>query len=483
MNNLLNTIDTKNAWDIAIIGGGPGGYVAAISAAQLGAKVCVIERDQIGGTCLNYGCIPTKALYRNAEVLHTIKNSKYFGVHVDNYSIDIDIIHERKNSVVESLVMGVEKLLKANGIEVFRGTATFINKNELQVDLSTGESQVLTANNVIVATGSEPSIPNFEGTDLEGVFTSKEMLEFSNIPDNLAIIGGGVIGLEFASVFNALGSKVTVIEYGPSILGHLDKDISKRLSGMLKKSGIDILTNTKVTSISQGNDILVVTGEGAKSDVLLNADNVLIASGRKPVTRGLNLDGIGVDYTDRGVKIDNHFMTNIDGIYAIGDVNGKMMLAHAASHQGVSAVEHILGHENLVDHETVPGCIFTFPEIASVGITERKAKEDNLEYKVSKFGIGGNGKALTLGESNGFVKVLADMNDKIIGVQILGPHASDLIHEGTLAVSNKMSAKSITQTIHAHPTLSESFHEAVLGLDGKAIHGMPSMKNKRKQSA
>jgi len=466
-------------WDVAVIGGGPGGYVAAISAAQKGAKVCVIEADNIGGTCLNYGCIPTKALYKNAEVLHTIRNSESFGVKIDNYSIDVDLIHERKDKVVNSLVTGVEKLLKANGIEVIRGFAHFQEEKKLAIETLNGDYQFLEAKNIIIATGSEPRVLPIEGLDLDGVYSSKEMMNFKEIPETLTIIGGGVIGLEFASVFNALGSKVKVIEYGSSILRHLDTDLSKRMTQILKKSGIEILTSTQVLKIEKNINGLIVKAEKDGEIINTNSDSVLVSSGRTPLVEGLNLEIPGVAYTNRGIGIDKHFMTNIEGIYAIGDVNGKTMLAHAASHQGVSAVEHIMNHTDEVNHDIVPACIFTFPEIAVVGLSETQAKEQGVEYKVSKFVLGGNGKALAIGDSNGFVKVLADMENKIIGVQILGPHASDLIHEGTLAVSNKMSAKSITQTIHAHPSLSESFHEAVLGLDGKAIHGMPKMKKRK----
>lgn len=465
-------------WDIAVIGGGPGGYVAAISAAQKGANVCVIEADQVGGTCLNHGCIPTKALYRNAEVLHTIRNSEDFGVHIDHFSVDIHKIHERKDKVVHSLVTGVEKLLKANGVELIRGFAHFVDAKKLAVETIDGEYQTVEAKNIIIATGSEPRQLPISGMDRKGVYSSKELMAFKEIPEVLTIVGGGVIGLEFASVFNALGAKVKVLEHGPQILRNLDADLSKRMTQILKKSGIEILTSVQVHAIEETHNRLVVKGQKASDDLMVETSAVLVSAGRVPLVEGLELEVPGVAYTNRGIGVDSNFMTNVEGIYAIGDVNGKIMLAHAASHQGVSAVEHIMNDGHDMNHETVPACIFTFPEIAVVGMSEAQAKEQGIPYKVSKFVLGGNGKALALGESNGFVKVLADMEDRIIGVHILGPHASDLIHEGTLAVSNKMSAKAITQTIHAHPTLSESFHEAVLGLNGEAIHGMPKRKRR-----
>lgn len=364
-------------------------------------------------------------------------------------------------------------------LKLFAVLHIFKKKKKLAIETLDGQYQFLEAKNIIIATGSEPRVLPIEGLDLDGVYSSKEMMNFKEIPETLTIIGGGVIGLEFASVFNALGSKVKVIEYGSSILRHLDSDLSKRMTQILKKSGIEILTSTQVLKIEKTINGLIVKAEKNGEIINTSSDSVLVSSGRTPLVEGLKLEIPGVAYTNRGIGIDKHFMTNVQGIYAIGDVNGKTMLAHAASHQGVSAVEHIMNHTDEVNHDIVPACIFTFPEIAVVGLSETQAKAQGVEYKVSKFVLGGNGKALAIGDSNGFVKVLADMEDKIIGVQILGPHASDLIHEGTLAVSNKMSAKSITQTIHAHPSLSESFHEAVLGLDGKAIHGMPKMKKRK----
>ncbi|MCJ7691595.1 MAG: dihydrolipoyl dehydrogenase [Clostridiaceae bacterium] len=462
--------------DIVIIGGGPGGYVAAIRAAQLGAKVCIIEKDEIGGTCLNRGCIPTKALYRNAEILNTLKNISEFGIVVDDYSINVEQIQNRKDSVVNKLVSGVEQLLKANNVEVILGTAYFKDKNTVSIALKSGESREITSENIIIATGSTPSMPNIPGINLTGVFTSENILEFKEVPNKLAIIGGGVIGMEFAGIFNALGSKINVIEFLPSILAQVDTDLTKRLSVSLKRKGIDINISTKVISIEKSNEELIVTAEGKKGEVVFTADNVLISVGRTPMTEGLNIEDLGMNVNRKAIVVDENYETNIPGIYAIGDVNGISMLAHAATHQGKKVVERIMGYASSHSREVIPSCIFVFPEIACVGITENEAKEKEIEYKTSKFLFGANGKALALGEGEGLVKVIASLDNQILGVHIMGPHASDLIHEGAMAINNNMKVENITSMIHAHPTLSEAFEEAVLGLTGEAIHAVPTKK-------
>ena len=462
--------------DIVIIGGGPGGYVAAIRAAQLGAKVSIIEKGEFGGTCLNRGCIPTKVLYRNAEILNTLKNIDEFGINIDNYSIDVKQIQSRKDTIVNQLVSGVEQLLKANNIDIILGTASLKDKNTVSILLNNGDLREISTKNIIIATGSIPSIPNLPGISLPGVFTSESILEFKEVPDNLVVIGGGVIGMEFAGIFNALGSKVTVIEFLPSILAPVDSDLTKRLSVSLKRKGIDINTNTKLISIEKHNDELVVTTEGKKGEVVFVANNVLVSVGRTPLTFGLNLENLGIELDRRAIKVDKNYETNIPNIYAVGDVNGKTMLAHAATHQGKKVAERIMEYGDSNSNEIVPSCIFVFPEIACVGITENEAKEKGIEYKSSKFLFGANGKALALGEGEGIVKVIASLDNTILGVHIMGPHASDLIHEGNLAINNNMKVENIASMIHAHPTLSEAFEEAVLGLKGEAIHMVPTKK-------
>ncbi|MCX7884448.1 MAG: dihydrolipoyl dehydrogenase [Caloramator sp.] len=460
-------------YDIGIIGAGPGGYTAAIRAAQLGAKVCLIEKDSVGGTCLNRGCIPTKALYKNADVLNLLKNIDEFGIKVDDYSIDIEKIHERKQNIVKNLSQGITQLIKTNCIDYFEGNASIFDRNKIEVDFNNGKKEKIECRNIIIASGSKPNIPNFL-SNVEGLYTSEEILNFSSIPENLAIIGGGVIGMEFACIFNALGSKVTVFEFMPSIISNIDSEITKRLNIILKKKGIEINTATKVKRIEKNSDGYILYAEGKKGEFYINVNKVLVSTGRIPNVEGLNLNSIGIEYDNKGIKVDDNYETNIKGIYAIGDVNGISMLAHAASHQGINVVERIL-IKNIVPHgNIIPSCIFTFPEIASTGITEDEAKSNNKNYKVSKFMFGANGKALTLGEAEGIVKVIAVKEDdneyKIAGVHIIGPHASDLIHEGILAVENKMTINQIKKAIHVHPTLSEAFYEAVMGINEEAIH-------------
>lgn len=456
--------------DLLVIGGGPGGYVAAIRAAQLGAKVCLIEMDKLGGTCLNRGCIPTKALYKSAEVIHTLHNADEFGINMDSFSVNVEKVQDRKNKIVAQLVGGIEQLVKANGIEMLSGKASFIDKNTVEVLLADGSKKELTAKNIIIATGSNPAFPPIPGADLDGVFTSEEMLEFNKIPESLVVIGGGVIGMEFACIFNAMGSKVTVIEYLPSILAQVDTDLTKRLAVSLKKKGIEINTSTKVTAIEKSSEGFVVRAEGKKGEISIATEAVLLSTGRIPVVEGLNLEAAGIEYDKKGIKVDGSFETSASGIYAIGDVNGRTMLAHAASHQGIYTASRIMGHEGAEYHDVVPNCIFIFPEIAGVGITEDEAKAQGAAYKTSKFLFGANGKALTLGEPEGMVKVIAAEDDTIIGVHIMGPHASDLIHEAALSINTKLKANDIINTIHAHPTLAEAFSEAVAGLKGEAIH-------------
>ena len=466
---------------LIIIGGGPAGYTAAIRAAQLGAKVTLIEKDELGGTCLNKGCIPTKALYRTAEIMNTLNSVEHFGINVDGYSLDVDKIQERKKSIVDQLVSGIKQLLKANKIEVIKGTVRFKDADSVIIDKEDGSFEELSGSHIIIATGSEPALPPIPGVDIEGVLFSDELLNFSEAPKSLAIIGGGVIGMEFAAIFNAFGSKVSVVEYMPNILPVVDLDLTKRLTAMQKRRGIDIYTSTEVVSIEKVGDEYSLNCENKKGTMKVAAEKVLVSVGRKPILEGLNLKNAGIVYTRKGITVDCNYRTNIESIYAIGDVNGENMLAHAAAHQGIKAVEHIITGRGVNSEVIIPSCIFTFPEIASVGMTEAQAKEKGLEYKVGKFLFGANGKALTLGESEGMVKVIAttfseqgESREEIIGVHIMGPHASDIIHEGALAISSGLEIREVIETIHAHPTLSEAFSEAVMALKGEAIHQVNS---------
>ncbi len=463
--------------EIIIIGAGPGGYESAIRAAQLGAKVYLVERDEVGGTCLNRGCIPTKALYRNAEIIHTLHQADAFGIEMDHFNINLDKIRSRKEQVVSDLVGGIVQLLEANGVELVRGIARFENANTVVVSTPDGE-RTLTADHIIVATGSKPIQIPIPGADHPGIFTSNEMLELKEIPKRLLVVGGGVVGIEFAGIYRMFGSEVTVIDFAPNILPFLDADLTKRLAMSLKKMGIAIDTKVAVKAIVENNGVFTVTAEDKKGEKIYEADAVLMSVGRAPNIQGLSLEAAGVAFDKKGITVDAQFRTNVENIYAIGDVNGLWMLAHVASHQGIEVVERLLGEEPHIDQSVVPSCVFTFPEVASVGATETELEAKGVEYQSSKFMFAANGKALSLGEGDGFVKVL-EVDGKIAGVHILGPHASDLIHEGALAISKGMTVADIAGVIHAHPTLSEAFVEATLGLKNAAIHMVPKKPRKR----
>ena len=460
--------------DIVIIGGGPGGYTAAIRAAQLGAKVALVETENLGGTCLNKGCIPTKALYKNAQMVNELNNASEFGIKLDGFTIDICEIMQRKQKIVDRLKEGISQLIKANSIEIVYGRASLVSREKVIVIDPQENENVIHAKNIILATGSVPGKPPIPGIDLPGVMNSDEMLSIDKIPSTLAIIGGGVIGIEFAGIFSALGSKVTVVEFLPRILANMEGEISKKLVFALKKKGISIETDTKVIQISEGQESLSILTEGKKGENVICADAFLVSTGRVPNVEDLKLEMLGIVYDSKGIQVDETYQTNVPGIYAIGDVIGGQMLAHVASEEGIAAVEHIMGLKGHMRYDAVPGCVFTFPEIAAVGLSEEDARGKGIDYISSKFLFGANGKALTIGEEEGFVKVLAETQTKeIIGVHIMGPHASDLIHEAVLAVENKMTTEDISSVIHAHPTLSEALMEAALGIENKAIHMQP----------
>ena len=458
--------------DLLVIGGGPGGYVAAIRAAQLGMKVTLIEKGALGGTCLNRGCIPTKAYFENAKALKTLQNSQDFNISVEGWQFSLAGAKARKDSIVGNLVTGVKQLLKTNGIEVIMGTASFVDSKTVQVN-----GEIITASNIIIATGSEPSDLPIKGTDAKKVLTSDEILEITEVPKKLTIIGGGVIGLEYACIFNAFGSEVTVFEYMPTVLNSLDTEISKRMGVFLKKQKITVHTSASVQEIIETEYGLMVKAEGKKGTLEVEADLVLAAGGRRPRIQELNLDSIGIVTDKDFIKVDSNFASNVAGIYAIGDVIGGHMLAHVASEEGIAAVEKIAGLKDAaLPYHAIPSCIFTFPEIATVGLSEEQAKANGINYKVGKFPFSANGKAMTMGETDGLVKIISDENDIIIGVHIIGPHASDLILEGIVLVKNKLTAKEVEGTIHPHPTLGEAVAEAILDLNQHAIHLVPKKK-------
>lgn len=443
--------------------------MAAIRARQLGLKVLLIEKDRLGGTCLNRGCIPTKAYYKDATFIRDLGRSLQFGVTVPDWQFSLNKAWEKKQQVVQTLVSGVQRLLKDHGVEVITGVASLSDLNTVLVDGVSHQGRF-----ILLASGSIPAVLDIPGVDLPGVLNSDQALELQELPRRMVIVGGGVIGLEFACIFKAFGSEVTVIEYLPTLLNSLDAEISKRLGVFLKRQGINVMTATAVKAIDSTDGALSIKAEGKKGMSAIPADAVLLAAGRLPYTQGLDLDKIGVKTGPKGfIEVDQTYKTSVDNIYAIGDVIGGQMLAHVASEEGVAAVESIAGLRSRSASPTVPFCIFTIPEIASVGLSEEQARERGIDYRSGKFQFAANGKALTMGETDGVVKVLVDSDDVIIGVHIIGPHASDLIMEGLVLVEKEVTRGQAIDMIHPHPTLSEALREAILDAGGEALHLAP----------
>ena len=450
---------------IVIIGGGPGGYVAAIRLSKLGFKTILIEKERVGGVCLNKGCIPTKALYKSADVLNTTKKLESYGIDFTGETVlNVEKTQSRKNQIVDTLVSGIEQLLQASSVEIIYGHAEMIDNYSLSVN-----GEVIEFDKLIIATGSSSFIPPIKGVESKGVITSTELLNFEKVPETLVIVGGGVIGMEFAGIFNSFGTKVTVLEALPTILPAMDGELVKRMKPILKKKGIEVMTSVMVNEIAEENGLIKVKMTGKQGEIEVVGENVLISTGRKANVLGFGLENTDIILERKGIKVDEHFMTNVSGIYAIGDVNGIWQLAHAASAQGEYVAELIAGEDKGIG-KFIPGCVFMFPEMASVGYTEEQLKEQGISYKVSKSLFGGNAKAQTMGEGEGIIKVISDEDFKIIGVHIIGPHASDLIHEGLLACEKGLTVDDLKTVIHAHPTLSENFYESVMGLKGEAIH-------------
>jgi dihydrolipoamide dehydrogenase len=453
------------AFDVVVIGGGPGGYVAALRAAQLGAKTAVVEKDRVGGTCLVRGCIPTKALLQSSELYTLARDGASFGLVADGIGFDWGVAQKRKTAVVDQLVKGVEGLLKAGGVTVFKGGARLAGKGVVDV----GPDQ-LQAKDIVIATGSAVARIPLPGAEL--TIDSDQILELKEIPRSLAVIGGGVVGMEFAAMFAALGSKVTVLEMLPQVLSMVDADLvavySKHLAGL----GGEIHTNSKVSEVVKQKGGLQVRFSTGGEGGALDADQVLLAVGRVPYTQGLDAEKAGVKLERGRVVVDDHLRATADGVWAIGDVIGGIMLAHVASYEGVCAVENIAGHADRVpDYHAAPNCVYTDPEIAHVGLGEKEAKEKGIAVKVGRFPFAASGRALTLGQSEGFAKVIADADSgRLLGAHMIGPRATDLIAEATLAIQNGLTLEQIDLTIHAHPTLPESLMEAALAAQGRAIH-------------
>ncbi len=441
-------------FDIIIIGAGPGGYETAADAAAHGLNVAIVERDLMGGTCLNRGCIPTKALCRNAEVINLMREAEVWGMKTGEMTFDYAPVFERKEAVVKQLREGVEMLMGAPGITVIKGEASLKDANTVVVN---GEEYQ--ARNIIIATGSASRGLPIEGADL--AMTSDDILAMETLPKSLCIVGGGVIGMEFAAVFSTFGVEVTVIEYCKEILPPFDKDVAKRLKTVLSKRGIKIITSAAVNGITQGEDGMTVTYELKGKPQSVTCEKVLMSVGRQPVLPQ-GLDAVGITVGRRGIEVDDNMMTNVEGVYAIGDVNGRMMLAHAASAQGLRALHAILGKSDEIKLDIVPSAVFTVPELAMVGLTEDQCAEQGLDVTVKKAFFRSNGKAVAMNETDGLLKMIVDnATRQIVGCHICGAHAADLIQEVVTAMNAGATVDLLARSIHGHPTLSEVVLAAV----------------------
>lgn len=457
-------------YELIVLGGGPGGYVAAIRAAQLSRKVAIIEKDEFGGVCLNRGCIPTKTILSSSHLLSLIKRSQEFGIKVGSYSIDLIKLMERKEKIVYTLRKGVEFLLRSNDVDMYKGFGKLISDNKVEVEVD-GTNQIIEGDYILIATGSEALVPSAFTYDKNVVITSDEALDMKNIPGSVIVVGGSAVGLEFATIYSVFGANVTLIEMLPQIAPTEDLEISDALLKSMKRRGIDIKTSTKVLSAETVGSAAEVEIESEGEKQKLKADIVLVAVGREPNTQGIGAEEIGLELERGYIKVDERLKTSRPNVYAIGDVIGGMMLAHVASHEGIVAVENVFGESKSINYSNVPSCIYTHPEIASVGFSEQKCKEMGYDYKVGKFPFSANGKALGEGEREGFVKVISDAKyDEILGVHIFGAHASAILHEAVVAKASDLVVDSVSQVIHIHPSLSETVMEAFMDVDGISIH-------------
>jgi len=439
-------------YDLTIIGSGPGGYTAALRAQKLGAKVSIIEKGLLGGTCLNIGCIPTKAILKSVEWLRNIKKSSEFGIDIPDYNINIKKIYERKNDLVSKLRTGLESLLKSKGIDIIKGEARFLDAKTIEVD-----GNPLTAKNIIIATGSLPAKLKDIEIDHKHIVSSDDMLNLEEVPGSIAIIGGGVIGCEFASIYSQLGSKVTLIEVMDRLLPSEDREISRRLESIFKREGITVLKETRVLSCQKDKGPKI----GLEDGTVIEADIALLCVGRRPNTGRLNLEVAGIDMDGSRILIDEKMETSVSNIYAIGDAVGGFYLAHVASYEGIVASENIFGSPVAADYSIIPNSIFTHPEISSIGITEDKAKEEGIQIAVRKLPFAAIGKPHLAGETEGLIKIISDKDsDKILGAHIFGSSASELIAELAIAMKSALTVKELGEIVYAHPTISEIVPEA-----------------------
>ncbi|MDQ1002969.1 dihydrolipoamide dehydrogenase [Neobacillus niacini] len=461
-------------YDVVVIGGGTGGYVAAIRASQLGLKAAVIEKGKLGGTCLHAGCIPSKALLRSAEVYAQTKKVDKYGVIAPEVGLDFSKVQARKEEITAQLFKGVQHLMKKGKIDVYDGKGSILQSKDVLVELNNDEGEIiLSPRNILIATGSRPrTLPGLE-VDESYVMTSDEALKMETLPNSIIIVGGGVIGMEWASMLVDFGLQVTVLEYADRILPTEDLDVSKEIQRLMKKKGVKIVTSAKVLpeTLEKG-DVVSIKAEHKGKETSFSADKLLVSVGRLPNTEGIGLEKTTIDF-DRGfIKTNEFYQTNEPNIYAIGDVIGGLQLAHVASHEGIIAIEHMAGENPVsLDSTLVSKCVYSSPEVASVGFTEVEAKEKGYQVKTGKFSFRAIGKALVFGESDGFVKlVVEEGTNKLLGAHMVGPHVTDMITEVGLARVLNATAMDIAHTIHPHPTLAEAIGEAALAVDGKAIH-------------
>ena len=463
-------------YDIVVIGSGPGGYIAAVRASQLGKKVAIIEKySTLGGTCLNVGCIPSKALLDSSH--HYYDAAHHFeehGISVEKPSFDFSKMIDRKAKVVETTTGGIKYLMDKNNIDIYEGLGSFEDATHVKISKNDGSSEVIEGINIIIATGSKPSTLPFINIDKERIITSTEALKLKEVPENLLVIGGGVIGLELGSVYKRLGANVTVIEYASKITPTMDADVSKELQKVLKKQGMKFNVNHGVNSVERNNDEIIVKANNKKGEeVTFKGDYCLVSVGRKAYTEGLGLEKVGIKVNERGqVDVNNHLQTNISNIYAIGDVVKGAMLAHKAEEEGVVVAEYLAGEKPHIDYNLVPGIVYTWPEVAAVGKTEQELKDANVEYKSGKFSMRALGRSRASGDIDGFVKVLADKKtDEILGVHMVGARVADLIMEAAVAMEYRASAEDLARICHGHPTYSEAVKEAAKAAwDGKPLN-------------
>lgn len=452
-----------NQYEVAVIGGGPGGYIAAIRSAQLGKRTVLVEKRDVGGTCLNRGCIPTKALLHSAEVYQQLSGAKSLGITLGEYAFQYKKMAKRKDKVVKQLRSGVENLVAGHGAQLVRGEAVLTGPHTFRV----GEEE-FEAEQIILASGSYPASIPIPGADLPGVLNSDGVLALEECPESVVIIGGGVIGVEFATLFRDLGKPVTIVEMLPTILYGNDPDVCATMTGLLTDKGVTIHTGAKVLEIRDG---LTCVFEKDGQTLEAQGQVVILATGRKPETATLGLEAAGVE-TERGfVKVDDELRTNVPHIYAIGDITGKQQLAHVATAQGVVAAHNAAGEHRQMDYSAVPGCIYTTPEIACVGLTEDKAKEAGYAVKTGRFNVSGNGRSLAISCPDGFAKIVADAaTGRVLGCHVVAPHATEFISEAVLAIRQSLTVEQLGQTIHAHPTVSEVLMEAAHDVEGLCCH-------------